>query len=256
MPNGKSVSEFLNNLTPTEEVFKEEDSASTEIVESKIEKEEKLPFHKDPKVQKFIEKEISKRLADVKPSVEQTFRKEVTDEINLPPALVKFVGNDTEEKRQVLNDLAVYLDSLTDKAQEKFLEKLEEQKQEQVQEDNAAVEELENGFEEIEDQFGVDLTSNSPSAQKLDADFRSYIRKIAPKDENGEVKAFPDLVSAFEEFQEKNTRTKPASRAKELATRGMTRSTDTSNAAPVLKSGKGDPWRQVDQYFDKLKRNN
>ena len=79
---------------------------------------------------------------------------------------------------------------------------------------------------------------------------RRRVRKRAPKNEEGEVSAFPDLLSAFETYQEMSKKA-PASRAKELASRGMTRSTDTSSAVP-----QGRSWRDVDKFFEQLKKTN
>lgn len=245
MPNDKNSStvDFLNNIES--EVFKEE---ATDVPEGKEEEvdEKPLPFHQDPKIQKFIGKEVEKRLKDFKPA-ETQFRKDV-EEINLPSSFIKLVGNDTEEKKQVLKDLSDYFGTLKGDARKEFLAEMQEQEQARIKEDNAVAQELASGFEEIEETFGVDLTSNTQSAQKLDNDFRNFIRRIAPKNEDGEVKAFPDLVAAFEEFQEKNKR--PATRAKELASRGMTRSTDTATATP-----QGRSWKDVDRYFSKLENN-
>jgi len=53
---------------------KEEVKGSEEEVDEKP-----LPFHKDPKITKFIEKEISKRMEEYKPSAEKEFKEENKD---------------------------------------------------------------------------------------------------------------------------------------------------------------------------------
>lgn len=237
---------FLNEIS-TEAPFKEE-----EVIEKveEIEEEDKpLPFHKDPKVQRYVEKQIEKAFKD-KPSAEQQFKKEV-EEINLPASFIKLVGNDTEDKKQVLKDLSDYFGTLKGEARKEFLAELQEQQVAQQKEDAKAQEELDTYFEEIEETYNVDLSSNSATAKKTRSEFIDYVRKIAPKNNDGEVTGFPDLVSAFEEFQEKGKRTAPTSRAKELASRGMTRSTDASSELPKSRS-----WKDVDRYFSKLKSNN
>ena len=248
MPQDKnsSVSDFLNNIDPKEDVFKEE-VLSEETESEPVEEEKRVPFHKDEKVQRFIEKEIEKRLKFTQPSVEQTFRKEVQEEINLPPALVKLVGNDTPEKREALKGLAEYMESLPQKAQEQFEQKMLEQQQEAAQEDAAALNELNSGFEDIEDSYGVDLSSNTAQAQRTRSAFVEYLRKVSHKNEDGEVDQFADIPAAWEEFQERN-KPQSASRAKELASRSMTRSTDSGSAAP-----QGRSWKDVDKYFSSLK---
>lgn len=253
MPEDKKSStvDFLNNIDgPFVEEPIEKEKEATEV---EVEEDSKpLPFHKDPKLQRYIEKQVEKGLKDQpRGEVEQQFRKDV--EVNLPQSFVKLVGNDTEEKKQVLKDLSDYFGNLKGDAKKEAWEEMQQQseraQEQQVEADNQAVEELENYFDEIEDTFNVDLSSNSTLAKKTRAEFIDYVRKIAPKNEDGEVSAFPDLVSSFEEFQDKNKRA-PATRAKELASRGLTRSNDTTTALP-----QGRSWKDVDRFFNKLKAN-
>lgn len=240
-----AVTDFLNGVTEPKEVFQEEQTEEA-VVEEKEEKS--LPFHKDPKVQKYIERQVDKALKD-RPSAEREFKKEVED-INLPSSFVKLVGNDTEEKREVLKDLSTYFSTLKGEAKQDFLREIKEQEQQKVEADKKAEDELDSYFDQIEETYNVDLSSNSASAKQMRSQFIDYVRKIAPKDENGDVAGFPDLVSSFEEFQERNKKA-PATRAKELASRGMTRSSDTSTAMP-----QGRSWKDVERYFSTLKASN
>lgn len=243
--------DFLNNITDTPEVFKEEPKKEVEEKEIEQEVDEKpVPFHKDPKVQRFIDRQVEKALKE-RPSAEQQFRKDVVEDINLPPSFIKLVGNDTDEKKQVLKDLSDYFGSLKGEARKEFLAEMEQQQRQQVEQDRQAQEELDSSFEEIEETYNVDLSSNTATAGKMRSDFIDYIRKIAPKNQDGEVTAFPDLMGAFEDFQERSKRVVQPSRAKELASRGLTRSNDTSTAAP-----QGRSWKDVDKFFSKLKENN
>lgn len=249
MPEKKESStiDFLNNID--KEVFKEEPVVEA-VTEEGTEDDKPLPFHQDPKVQRYVEKQIEKAFKD-RP-VEKQFVKEVVEEINLPASFIKLVGNDTEEKKQVLKDLSSYFGSLKGEAKkeavEEFMQDLQKQQQEAVAADKQAQEELDSSFEQIEENFDIDLSSNSASAKKLRSEFIDYVRKIAPKNEDGEVSAFPDLVGAFEDFQERGKRSTTPNRAKELAARGLTRSTDTSSAPATGRS-----WKDVDRFFSKLK---
>lgn len=245
----ESVADFLNNLGTDKEIFKE--PVLSEEKETETEDDKPLPFHKDPKVQRYVEKEVARAIKDLPDrSEERKFRQEVQDEINLPPALIKLVGNDTPEKREALKELSSYLESLPAKAQEQFEQRMVEQQQQVAQEDRDAVSELFSGFEDIEDQYGVDLTSGRASAIKLQESFKDYLRKVSHKNEDGEVDQFADIPAAWEEFQERN-KSQPATRAKELASRGMTRSSDTTSTSP-----QGSSWKDVDRYFAKLKSSN
>lgn len=233
--------DILNGKSEESDLFEEKVVPSPEDEPEKEEDEKPLPFHKDPKIQRYIEKEVEKALKD-RPSEEKKFRQEVKDEIDLPPALVKLVGNDTEEKREALHALAKHLDSLTDRAKEKFIEEMRQQEREQQARDQAALDELNAGFEAIEDQFGIDVHADS---KQRDA-FLEYLRKVSHKNADGEVDQFADIPAAWEAFQANQKPT--ASRAKELASRGLARSNDTTPAAP-----QGRSWKDVDRYFEKLK---
>lgn len=248
-----SMADFLNNFSDKEDIFKEEPAESDTSEE--VEDEKPLPFHKDPKVQRYVDKQIEKAIKAIPTPDQRTAREETSpsDVKDVIAAFTAIVGNDTPEKVKALEALEKTLagadERASQKAIERFQQQVQEQEQQRTKEDEAAITELNSGFEEIEETLGVDLTSNTAQAQKLNLEFRQYLKKIAPKDENGEVKSFPDIPAAFEEFQERNKRA-PATRAKELASRGMTRSNDTATSAPTGKS-----WKDVDRFFDKLKAN-
>lgn len=245
-----AVSSFLGENEVKPDIFNEETVEDQGVTTETEEKEEKaLPFHRDPKVQRYVEKQIEKALKGKPQSVENQFRRDV-DEINLPDSFIQLIGNDTEEKRKVLKDMSAYLSSLPEKAKEEFLKEQKQAERARIDADEKAQEELDNYFEEIEETYGVDLSSNTTSAKQTKAQFIEYVRKIAPKDANGEVSAFPDMLGAFEDFQEKNKRP-TATRAKELANRGLARSGDTTATAPTGRS-----WKDVDRFLDKLKTTN
>lgn len=215
------------------------------------EKEEKpLPFHKDPKVQRYVEKEITKALANVK--VPETIVREKTDEEDsATDVLIRIIGNDTPEKLQAVKDFKKVLNGLEEKGAQRALKDLEERQQQAIKasqdEDQKAEDELREGFEEIEESYGVDLTS--PKAKKLREEFVEYVRKIAPK-KGGEIVAYPDLPAAFEEFQSKPKKVVDNSKAKALAARGISRSSDAS----VEANNTDKSWASVDRLFSKIKR--
>lgn len=208
--------------------------------------EKPVPFNKDPKITKFIEKEISKRLKDFRPQSEtHKFIKEAVEEGDgLTSVLERIVGNDTPEKKQAVKDLRKELMGLEEKGAERAMSKLREQEAAQVEEERLAQEELSEGFDNVEETFGVDLTSNTPASKKMRNDFIDFIKRVAPKDEDGEVTQFPDLVSTFELFQERSKVGVPASsRAKELSNRSMARSSDVSNQPASTDQS----WKAVDK---------
>lgn len=250
MPEDKkesSVADFLNGIAEPKEIFKEEVKEDEPIVAE--EEEKPLPFHKDPKIQRYIEKQVSKAVESIKPSAEQRFKEEIK-EINLPESFVKLVGNDTGEKVQVLKDLSNYFGTLKGEARkeaiEEFQQKLQDEAKQAAEADQKAVSELYSGFEAIEEEHNVDLTSNTAQAQRTQEAFKEYLRKISPKDANGEVTAFADIPAAWETFSQQN-KPRSASRAKELASRGLTRSSEADGTV-----AQGRSWKDVDRYFSKL----
>lgn len=245
MPQEKSeVSDFLEVLNGNKEPFQEEVIEQEEEGKDDGGENKPIPFHKDPKVLKFIEKEVEKRAETFKTSAEKQFRQEVKEELNLPSSFVTLIGNDTAEKQQVLKDLSNYFGSLKGEAKQEFLAEMQEKERIQKAKDDAVANELTSGFEQIEEEYGVDLSANP----KQRAAFVDYLRKVSHKNAEGEVDQFADIPATWELFQEK-TKPAPASRAKELASRGMTRSTDASTAIP-----QGRSWKDVDRFFTTLNK--
>ena len=78
---------------------KKETTEDVETVEKNEEVVEKsLPFHKDPKVQRYIEREIAKRIP------EQNVQEDSNTEDRTDEVLVRMIGNDTPEKISVIKD--------------------------------------------------------------------------------------------------------------------------------------------------------
>lgn len=253
MPDDKNaVNEFLTSLKTPEDPFKEQDPFTPVVEETEVEEvaeeENPLPFHKDPKVQRYIDRQVANALKDVKPQTEtQKFSKDTEDEMT--DVLTRIIGNDTPERVQAIKDFRKQLGGLEEKGAQRALAQIQEQEREQVAKDQAAQEELDQYFEEIEETYGVDLSSNTSTARKTRTDFLDYVRKIAPKNEEGEVAAFPDLVASYEEFQEKSKRPVPSNaKAKDLAARGMSRSTDAS----AVKTTGGKSWKDIDKLFNNV----
>ncbi len=253
MPNDKTaVEEFLGDIgKPQEDPFKSPDPfAPQEEVEEgdkvAVEEDSKpLPFHKDPKVLRFIEKEVGKRISQNQPAQEfRPSQQTETDEVTA--VLERIIGNDTPEKQQGVRDLRKVLGNMEEKAAQAAVSRLDAQEQEQLEQERAVQAQLDDSFEEIEETFNVDLSSNTAQARKNRSEFVDYVRKIAPKDENGEVSSFPDLPAAWEEFQERSKRAAPTnSQAKALASRGVARSTDTS----VIPAQTKKDWKSLDKIF-------
>lgn len=204
--------------------------------------EEKVPFHKDPKVQKFIQKEIEKATKNLTPAqVEQVKTDKGADD--LITAFTAIIGNDTPEKVQALNALEREINQLRVEARSAT-----EQIQAEKQAEYEATVALTEGLDAIEEEFDTDLTSNDPIARKTKTEFLEFVERIAPKDSEGNIREFPDFQEAFRIFQEVKAKPSQPSRAKELAARSMARAGDPSTIPTTERID----WKAVDNYFSKL----
>lgn len=246
MPDEKNaVSNFLNEMTESKDIFEEKETEEP-VVEQEVD-EKPLPFHKDPKVQRYVERQIANALKDVKPSAEQDFRESVSSDVkDVIGAFTTIIGNDTPEKIKALAALEKTLNGADERAStkaiERFQQQIKAQKDAETAAETAALEELNAGFETIEETHGVDLEAD----KKARTAFIEYLKKVSHKNAQGEVDQFADIPSAWEEFQDKGKRPQP-SRAKELASRGMVRSSDAAVQSP-----QGSSWKDTDRYFVQL----
>lgn len=262
MPNEEksAVSKFLEGTENGQEnIFKNPtdpfEIKSGEPVEAPKEEEAKeekpLPFHKDPKIQRYLDKrerEMEERFKAAIPAREPAENQTQNEFTSVVESFTAIIGNDTPEKKAALKNLESALGRLDQRAAEKATEKLEQiranERNEYEKEEREAEETIENAFEKIEDTYGIDITSSR--SQKLRTDFLTYVEKIAPKDSDGDIVAYPDMMSAWETFNERRPNT--PSRAKELASRSMSRSAETSSA-PERRVD----WNAVDNMMDTLK---
>ena len=247
--NNPSVVEKFLSDTDTEQVnpFEgviEDPFNKTEPKEEVVEeKEERIPFNKDPKIQRYIDKLVEKRIKEVTPepreSAEADYIKDVMD------SMVEAVGNDTPQKIKALQAYESALRKLDHKAESKAEEYLTQIQNEEYEAEKEAEDELDNAFNEIEETFGVDISS--PRSQKIRAEFLDYVERIAPK-RNGEIIDYPDMTSAWETFSEIKKATATPSRAKELANRGMSRSSEATSVPQ-----KRITWDSADEHIESLK---
>jgi hypothetical protein len=248
MDKDNAVQKFLADFEPEQsEQFPEQETIFSDkepepIVEEEVApKEKRLPFHKDPKVQRYLDEEIEKRMSQFKPEPVAPYEDNEVREV-----LEQLIGNDTPEKIAMVKRFENVLEKGTQRARQEALQELDSRQNEQVRADQEAEEELSTAFDTIEDTFDVDITSSNPIARKTRQDFITYVEKIAPKDRNGEIRDYPDMVSAWETFSD--MRKSQPSRAKELASRGIARNTDT-----VAQPQKSVTFEDADAFIESLK---
>ena len=211
------------------------------------EKEEEIPekpvaFHKDEKVQRYIDRQVEKRLKDFKPSAEQTFNEDVSQgDPKFIETMRKAYGDDTPEKAQIYKDLKEDWAGMSKQAKQSAMKEILEAQQEAEQNEQAkleeAVDELDEGRDEIESHFGKPLTEKQWDA------YKDYLLDIEPK---GGYQEYPDFIKTFDYFRKVNSRSNAT--AKTLASRSMERSAPASNQ----EAPKGNSWKAWEAEKEKL----
>lgn len=223
--NKSAVDDFLRDVSSEDDEFKDKSNifgdepvVKEEVVE---EKEKPVPFHKDPKLQRFIEKEVARRVGEKPEQVVQAVTKDDEDDY-----YVRLIGNDTPEKLAMIREAKARDENMLNQAVERALGRVSEEKQRELDAERKADEQLTNAIDEIEETFNIDITSKDPVAKKTRVDFMNFVEKIAPKNAQGEISEFPDMLSAFETWRDMR-KTAPSNRAKDLASRSITRPNGT-----------------------------
>ena len=185
-----------------------------EVAEVAEDASKRIPYFKDDKVQRFIQREIKKGLEGNKSS-EQTFKEEVSQgEPKFISSLREVVGNDTPKKIEALDNLRDDWATMSKQAKQSAMKEILEAQQEAEQNEQAeleeAVDELDEGRDEIESHFGKPLTEKQWDA------YKDYLLDIEPK---GGYQEYPDFIKTFDYFKKLNSRSNAT--AKTLASRSM-----------------------------------
>lgn len=263
--DGAAVDDFLNQVNEGKEnnefmqpdakpfanieVQQDEPVITNQNDDGKKEGEDEKPiaFHllkDDPKFQRFLAKEIAKVAKDLKPEQAIQVKEEIKKSPDMIAALATLVGNDTPEKVAFLNNFKNEWDAVRAEARSAT-----ETLQQERQATQRAEKELTDGFESIEDSFNVDLTSNDPLARKTRGEFIDFIQRVAPKNADGEILAYPDFQETFTLFQETKKRGPVVNRSKSIASRSMERSSDASKVPLPADTS----WKGVEKFFSSLK---
>jgi hypothetical protein len=128
-------------------------------------------------------------------------------------------GTDTAEKLAATNILKKALSGMGEKAKQAALEALDSRQTGETKAQREAEDEIDAGIEEAEDETGLDLSEGSADRQG----FLTLVERLAKKDRDGNIVEYPDFATAAEVYQQRKERPS-SSRARELASRSMTRS--------------------------------
>lgn len=129
---------------------------------------------------------------------------------------------ETPETRATAVNLQKVFERNMQLAKEGAIKELESRSQAGTQEFKRAKDFVDSEFEALEDKYGVDLTSPS----KTRDDFVDFVEKLSRKDDEGNITEYADFQNAYEVFQTLQKR--DSSRQRDLGSRGMTRSGNTT----------------------------
>lgn len=127
----------------------------------------------------------------------------------------KIYGTGTPEAAEATELLKAAIKGAEDNATRRALEMFREEQRQTSEAVSKEEKSLENMIEEIEDETGVEIDAQTRKG------FFQMLEKLSPKDSDGNIIAYADHHSVWEELQ---ARKKPAdTRAKDLASRSMVR---------------------------------
>ena len=138
----------------------------------------------------------------------------------------KIYGNTTPESAEATELLKKAIEGAKQSAKQEALDefnRLQSQKNEELQKEER---ELQSMLEGLEDQYNIDLTSQSSQDKKS---FLTLLEKLSPKDRDGNIIAFADANTVYDIYQSQKDKS-TTSRAKELSNRSLTQSGSSTSS--------------------------
>jgi hypothetical protein len=230
MPDEKLAEQFSEDF-PTPEEPKDPLMPDVPKEEPKAEDQEDRKNRRERRLESRLqaERESSIHLAARLEALTeaQKFANE-TKGLTIDDRLLTLYG-DNENGRKAAQITQSLLEDTRKQARQEAFEDLQKAQAEQQAEQKDEEKFIDDQLDNIEDEYGVDLTSNSPQGRKNRSDFLTMVSKFSPKDEQGNIKEYADFGEVYDTF--KDTRKADTSRQKDLASRSMAKS--GSSASPT-----------------------
>lgn len=151
--------------------------------------------------------------------------------------LLTLFGND-EKGQQAAALFQQLLTEARTSAKEEALTEVQQAQQEAEREVSREQDILTDTLENLEDETGVDFTSNAPAARKARNEILDLMEKYSPKDADGNIIEYADIAGVYETWQMQRQQNKPKNdRQKELASRSMEEGTTAPSPAPKPSPG-------------------
>lgn len=231
--NNSEVSKFFDGLPSDdgreENLFKKttEQVEDTPVKEDEDEEPRKNRRHRRLEQQLQQERESSIALNErVKTMAEMLKDRDAEKEkMAVDDRLTRLFGAD-ENGKEISRHFTKILEETKFEAEENALKRFNEQQLEIANEEKQYESFIDEQLEAIEDEHGIDLTSDAPKARKARREFLGMVQDLSPKNGDGTITDYADFGSVFDVYQ-KTQIEKPdesLNRRKEIASRSMQRS--------------------------------
>lgn len=221
----KKVADVFNDKATPEEGTKKDEPKETEE-ETEVRKNRR---HRRLEEQLQREREsniaLNERLKTLA-EVDRTIR-ETSGEID--PRLIRVFGT-SEEGKEIAKHFTEILVETKESARAEALQEIENQEKGFKEEQNKYENIIDANLQNLEDEYNVDLTSDTPRANKMRKEFLEMVETLSPKDENGVITDYADFGSTFEVYQGRQNRV-DNTRQREIASKSMQRSGPTGSEA-------------------------
>lgn len=131
------------------------------------------------------------------------------------------IYGDSPETRQAWKLQQELLADYAQKAKEEALMEFEQRAIQAEQEQKSYENLIDDQLEAIEDEYNVDVTSDSPAARKARREFLEMVQQFSPKDENGNITDYADFNAIWNVYQAQREKPKSTDRQKEISARSM-----------------------------------
>lgn len=152
----------------------------------------------------------------------EQFSRAVTAE---PPEKWLRIYGDTPESRMAWNLNKELFEDYAKKAKDEALSEVDARQKKVADQQKEFESFIDAELEGIEDEFDVDVTSDSPAARKARREFLELVEKLSPKDGSGVITGYADFGEAWQLYQKQKAEPKDGTvdKKKDLASRGMQR---------------------------------
>lgn len=191
-----------------------EESSDDELTEQKLKNRRERRLMDKLQTEREANIALNARLQTIAESKEIRAGSEEADYLR---RIEKIYGNATPEAKEATELLKEAFQGLRKDVKEEFSRELTAQETSEAEANRTEERNLDNILDEVEENHGIDMSND-----KERIGFLSLLERASPKDEEGYVMEYADPDTVAEVYLA--NKTKSSSRAKELASRSMTRS--------------------------------